>query len=466
MKSMTRQSTFRANALLLLIIMLSISLFMPNSARSETNGSTYLYLPLVALNPKVTTVNFIVQLPTIPDSEYVIDLNFWDIPANGTDPVKTTDNIQSAIDWASAQGYGRVVLPAGDYLVGKYGNAIYQAGIELESNMAFILDDNATIRMATNDKWNYCVIDITGETNVVVRGGTIIGDRETHIYTPRQSDGSTVHDEGHLICIKASQYVLVENIHLQKANGDGILIVGSTVSGMAQDVTIRNSEFNNNRRQGISIVGGIRVRIAENEIHHTVGTSPQFGIDLEGGSTYENRDVHIIENHFHNNKGGDIVNTDGRNVYIDDNVLEQGADSKYIDGPIVYWKNADQTIRYNSIQMTDFSVNVKAGIIGYSNTSPKTNPATTYIYDNICDGCGFYMYESADLDIQRNQLLDGYLAFKNFSNLTLINNVVTSTINSCWAFRFLNVQGQASGNTYNGAPFPIPIETPWTRCWQ
>lgn len=463
---MKRNVSLAAKAVLfLLITIFTIALFIPNIVKGEPNADEPVFLPIVALNSKNTSVNFFVKLPTVSNNEYVIELNRWDIPNNGTNPVKTTDNLQSAIDWASSQGYGRVVLPAGEYLVGKYGNSIYQAGIELKSNMAFILDDNAIIRMDTNDKWNYCVIDITNESNVIVRGGTVIGDRETHIYTPRPSDGSTVHDEGHLICIKSSDFVLVENILLTKANGDGILIVGSTSNGMAQDVTIRNSEFDNNRRQGISIVGGIRIRIAENEIHHTVGTPPQFGIDLEGGSRYENRDVHIIDNYFHNNRGGDIVNTDGHNVYIDDNVLEQGADSRYIDGPIVYWKNADQTIRYNSITMIDFSVNVKAGIIGYSNTNPKTNPATSYVYDNVCHGCGFYMYNSADLDIQRNQLLDGYIAFKNYSNLTLRDNQVTNT-SRCWAFRFLNVQGQASGNTYNGEVFDLPIETPWTWCWQ
>ena len=423
-------------------------------------------LPGILSGAKNTTVNFNVTLPSVKTNEYVIELARWDIPNNGTDPVKTTNNLQRAIDWAASQDFGIIKVPAGYYLIGKYGNGIYQAGIEIPSNTAFVMESGTLIEMAGNDKWNYCVIAVTEQKNVIIRGGTIKGDRDTHTYTPRPSDGATAHDEGHAICIQnESQYVLVEDVNIQNANGDGILLVGQKGPGTSvKDITIRNNNFYNNRRQGISIVGADRVRIGGNEIHHTGGTSPQFGIDIESG-IYTSRNIQIIDNYFHHNRGGDIVNTDGRNVFIDKNVMEQGAGSKYIDGPIVYWKNADQTIRYNSIQMTDGSVNGKSGIIAYSNSRPKVNPALTYIHDNVCHGCGMYMYSSADVDIRQNELKDGYIVLQNFDNLTLINNKVTHS-SKCWAYRFRNVTGRASGNTYNGEPFPIPLSsTPWTGCW-
>lgn len=418
-------------------------------------------------------------LPTVTGDVYLIELDRWNIPNNGGGNAATnTDNLQAAIDWAAGEGYGTVQLPAGNYLIGKYGNDIYQAGIELHDNMVFELDENAVIQMAQNNKWNYCVIAVTGRNNVTIRGGTVLGDRDNHIYTPRPSDGSTVHDEGHLICIQnESQFVLVENMYLAKANGDGILLVGQGGPGSSvKDITIRNNEFDNNRRQGISVVGAVRLLIENNEIHDTHGTPPQFGVDIESLS-YESRDIVIRGNLFYANGtrdtainygGGHVVNTDGRNVAIEYNVMEQRGIGNGTDGSIVYWKNADQTIRYNYIKVRELTVNLKVGIIGYSNSAPKTNPATTYIYDNICDGCGFYMYQSADLDIRRNILMDGYLAFRDFTNLTLIDNAVDSTINSCWAFRFRNVLGQASGNTYFGQPFDLQLSptVPFEYCWQ
>lgn len=405
----------------------------------------------------------------ISNERYCIDLQAWDIPNNRTEPVKTTDNIQAAIDWAISQGYGEVCLPAGHYLIGKYGNDIYQAGIVLDSNMALLLDQNAIIEMAPNNKWNYCAIAVRGKSHVVISGGTILGDRDNHEYTPRTSDGAVAHDEGHLICIEdESEYVTVENVTLGKANGDGILLVGSPSDAdqqLLKNIDIRRNNFSDNRRQGISLVGSAEVLIENNEIHHTNGVAPQFGIDLEGAGRL-NENITIRNNYFHNNRGGDIVNTDGKNVLLEDNILLQGEDSQYIDGPIVYWKNADWTIRNNSITMRTVSVNNWNGIIMYSNDSPKTNPATTYIYDNTLNNCGMYMYKGADLEITNNFMDNGHLAFKEMTNLTLTNNIVEHP-SQCWAYRFLEVSGSASGNTYNQEPFDIPLEenTPWDGCW-
>lgn len=403
----------------------------------------------------------------ICNSEYTIELDRWDISNQREDPEKTTDNLQAAIDWAVNEGHCIIRLPAGHYLIGKYGNNIYQAGIELKDNMAFLLDKNAIIEMAPNDKWNYCAIAVTEKVNVVISGGTIIGDRENHTYTPRPNDGSVVHDEGHLICIQnESEYVTVENTVLGKANGDGILLVGQMGPGSSvKQITIRNNNMVDNRRQGVSIVGGTDVLIENNEIHHTKGTSPQFGIDVESLS-YTSKDIIIRSNYFHHNRGGDIVNTDGRNVLVEHNILEQGEGSSYIDGPLVYWKKGDLTIRYNEITMTSVSVNNWNGIIMYSNNSPKTNPATTYIYENTCNHCGFYMYKGADLVIRDNILIDGHLCFKEMDNLTIENNTVTHD-SRCWAYRFLQVRGTANGNTYNGQAFPVPLDPnqPWDGCW-
>lgn len=405
----------------------------------------------------------------ISNNRYCIDLEVWDIPNNRTEPVKTTDNIQAAINWALAEGYGEICLPAGHYLIGKYGNDIYQAGIELDSNMAFLLDQNAIIEMAPNNKWNYCAIAVRNKSYVVISGGTLLGDRENHQYTPRESDGSIVHDEGHLICIEGeSEFVTVENVTLGKANGDGILMVGSPSSSTEQNlknITVRRNNFSDNRRQGISLVGSAEILIENNEIHHTNGTSPQFGIDLEGAGRL-NENITIKNNYFHNNRGGDIVNTDGKNVLFEYNILLQGEDSEYIDGPIVYWKNADWTIRNNDITMRTVSVNNWNGIIMYSNDNPKTNPATTYVYDNILNNCGMYMYKGADLEIKDNLMDNGHLAFWKMSNLVLENNTVIHP-NECWAYRFLEVSGNATGNTYNGEAFNIPLQpnTPWDGCW-
>ena len=74
-------------------------------------------------------MKFDVALPNTGSKKYKIELDRWDIPSDGTQPVKTTDNLQAAINWAVDKGYKKIIIPNGHFLVGKYGNDIYQAGI-------------------------------------------------------------------------------------------------------------------------------------------------------------------------------------------------------------------------------------------------------------------------------------------------------------------------------------------------
>jgi parallel beta-helix repeat protein len=384
----------------------------------------------------------------IPEEEYTIDLEYWDIPGDGTDPVKTTDNLQAAIDWAVGEGYGIIRLPAGHFLLGKEETWQYDVGIKLRSNMAFLMDKNAVLEMAPNDKWNYSVILVRQEKHVVISGGTISGDRYDHVYTPSSSSrpDNTAHDEGHGITVQGgSEFVTIENTVIRNATGDGILLVSEV-----NNIDIRKNNIYDNRRQGISIVGANNVVIEDNEIHHIKGTNPQFGIDIESAQ-YSSSDIIIRSNHFHHNHGGDIVNVDGMNVLIEDNIMEQGEGSEYRDGPIVFRKNTELIILNNEITMLSRSLNGPLGILMYSDDSPKEHSETTYISNNTLNNCGFYMYKTADLHINDNKIIEGFMTFKEINNLTLSDNnvILHDSGASLKAYGFVDVTGAASGNTHN-----------------
>lgn len=398
---------------------------------------------------------FKAKLPAIPNNNtYTIELDRWNIPNTNTEPFKTTINLQKAINWAHEQGYSKIILPKGEYLVGEDVNEIYQGGIDIPSNTEFIFSEGAVLAIDTNNKWNYCVLRLKGD-NIIVRDGTIKGERDTHIFTPRKSDGKTAHDEGHGICVWSNNNVLVKNMKLHNLTGDGSLILESN------DVTFTDNDIYNNRRQGISVVGGVRVEITNNEIHHIKGTSPQFGIDIEGAGR-EDKDILIQNNYFHHNTGGDIVNTSGKNVYILDNVMEQGDGSKYVDGPIVSWHKTHNIIARNTVTMVDGSVNGRLGYIQYSSGGDKGHNRATYVHDNIMNSCGMYMYKSSDADVRRNKFLGYFLAFSDFENAILIDNLVTYSekhpkLRFCWSYRFNNVTGSASGNYLGDNPEEIPL---------
>lgn len=453
---MLKKTNYRNYTCLLIVLLILIGCGI-NDGDSEPD-----YIPVPQDNPGGDPA----VLPFEGDSIYTIDLERWGIDNTGKNPEATTDSLQAAIDWADDNGYNVIKVPAGVYLIGKELTYNYTHGIDLYDSLVFLMDDSTEIRMKPHDRWNACAIAITEKSHVVIRGGTIRGDREDHIFTERD-DGATAHDEGHNICIQnESEYILIDNVNITEATGDGILMVGQKGEGSSvKNVTVRNCEFSNNRRQGISIVGGVRILIHDNEIHHTNGTSPQFGIDIESLS-YESKDIIIRKNYFHHNAGGDFVNSDGRNVLFEENTLEEGDENYNIDGPIVYWKNADQTIRNNSLYVRTGSVNGKVGIIGYSNDNPKTNPAISYIIGNYCDGCGMYVYKSADLVVKDNTFLNGYVCIQKFKNLTIDNNEVSHE-SKCWAWRFKEVYGSAMGNTYGGEAFDIPLKEldDYTGCW-
>ncbi|MRT94356.1 right-handed parallel beta-helix repeat-containing protein [Ancylomarina sp. 16SWW S1-10-2] len=436
------------------IILILLLLF--TSCKKENNDSSYTVVDIENLDEDgLPIMDFEVQLPLIADnSTYTIDLTEWDIPTDYSNAIKTTANLQAAIDWAHDEAYSQVILPAGEYLVGEDVNDIYQGGINIYDNTEFIFSEGAIIGMDTNNKWNYCVLSLHGD-NIIVRDGVIIGDRDTHIFTPRESDGSTAHDEGHGICIKENNNVLIDNMEIRDLTGDGSLVLESN------DVTFTNNRIYNNRRQGISVVGGVRIQIINNEIHHMNGTSPQFGIDIEGAGR-EDKDILIQNNYFHHNTGGDIVNASGTNVYILDNTMEQGDGSKYVDGPIVSWHKTHNIIARNTITMVDGSVNGRLGYIQYSSGGDKGHNRATYVHDNVMNSCGMYMYKSSGADVRRNKFLGYFVAFSDFENVILIDNLVTysdvyTNLRYCWSYRFKNATGLASGNYLGDELVEIPL---------
>jgi mannuronan 5-epimerase len=397
----------------------------------------------------------VVAQPLIGETEYTIELSRWGVSSDGTNADETTDGLNEALAWAASQGYGKVHLPAGTYLVGKM-DGTYVAGIELQSNMALILDDAAVIQLVTSDAQAYCVVAVTAKHDVSIQGGSIRGDRLDHDY----SKGG---EEGHCICVQnESERVVVDGLHLSEPIGDGVLIVAQGEKGSScTDVTVRNCTIEHGRRQGISIVGGARVLVENNEIQRIEGTAPQFGIDIESMS-YKSYDIVIRKNSFHHNRGGDIVNCDGKNVWIEENTMSQGDDTKQTDGPMVYWKNTDNVVRGNVITVTTGGSNGKYGIVGYSNDHPRTNPAANRVEGNTLTGGGILMYKDSLLHLKANDVSGGWILGDAVSCLRLYDNEVTV---SGETFKFREVRGRASGNIANGAPIDLPMtdDAPYTN---
>lgn len=405
------------------------------------------------------------DLPPVHEREYVIELERWNISNERGDPVETRTRINESIVWATENDFDRIILPAGRYLVGELTNDIYAAGIDLQGNMTFELAEGAVVEMMANDRHNYCVINVDGNSDVTIRGGEILGDRDAHDYS-----SGTAHDEGHGICAWTSvERVLIEDIEMHELTGDGVLIVGrrgneeeGTEDIPSTHVTIRNNNIHHNRRQGVSVVGGHNVVIENNHIHHIEGTSPQFGVDVEGAGRSD-RDILIFQNNFHHNAGGDVVTSSGRNLWIEENTMTQcqvNEDGVYdptlacdlerqVDGPIIIWKETDNVILNNTIRMSMRTVNGFWGILGYTGRdgAVRENPIGNYIAGNTMHDCGIHMAHNMRYFVSNNTLNEGLILGFRLACTRLEDNRINRTGREHYKLR--NVAGVASGNILN-----------------
>ncbi|MDR6878649.1 right-handed parallel beta-helix repeat-containing protein [Bacillus sp. 3255] len=145
-------------------------------------------LSTVPSNNDVLTYNssnatWIPKAPSIstPDSNpYLIELNKWLIKNDGTDSANTTKGINDALNWANSQGINHCILPSGTY--GLKINSTSFSCIVIPSEMHFEMANGCILQLESNSSPWYKIFDLTGVTNAKISGGTIIGDKKSHIY--------------------------------------------------------------------------------------------------------------------------------------------------------------------------------------------------------------------------------------------------------------------------------------------
>ncbi|HPB99301.1 MAG: hypothetical protein BWY17_05355 [Deltaproteobacteria bacterium ADurb.Bin207] len=400
-------------------------------------------------------------LPVVPhiDEVYVVDTDKWNIPTDGSDPERTSAGLSEALAWAVDNGFGTVRLPAGAYVVGREINSMFIEGVVVPGPLRLDFEPGAIIQMKPNDHPFYCILDIADASDVWIRGGTVLGDRESHQYV-----GESTHEFGTAVCVGSrggSERILIENMSLAEATGDGITI--NDAPGSSRDITIRGNDIHHHRRQGISIISGSAIVIEDNEIHHIAGTAPQFGIDIE--TTLKdnvNRDILIWWNTFYQNQGGDYVNTDGHNVWLLHNSMDQtGLEEKQTDGPIIFWHKSDQVIRHNTVVSTVGNSNGMWALVSYPlGASPEVpniieDNVFTHGGINIGGGEGDSMLSSVKIArnvVDQHNFVVAYTSCTQFDD-----NEVNEDGEIYYPYIFRDVYGLASGNKHNGAPVDIPL---------
>ncbi|MEH7081003.1 right-handed parallel beta-helix repeat-containing protein, partial [Bacillus velezensis] len=166
----------------------------------------------------------------------------------------------------------------------------------------------------------------------------------------------------------------------------------------AENVLVDNCNIHDNRRQGISVVGGRNITISNCILHDIKGTAPQSGIDVEGGD-YPNDTITIENNQFYNNNSFDLIFYDGEYLKASNNVF--GSKGKV--GLSTSSLSKNKTITNNVFNGTSayvygaaFSGNTiySSKIFGYKSSTIENNTfqnARLELYDAsiLVNGCTF-----------------------------------------------------------------------------
>lgn len=232
------------------------------------------------------------------------------VKSNGAAGDGVTDDtaaIQGVINSTAGTG-NTVYIPAGTYMI----NAICCQGGLLGlfvnlSNVNILMDTGAVLKAIPNSSDGYNVIWVhNGVSNVNIVGGTILGDRYTHL--------GTAGEFGMGIAVYGATNVNIFNVTSRQMWGDGFYLG----TGSPATVTFCNVTADENRRQGLSIVTANGVVVTNSTFKNTGkkagsaggGTAPASGIDIEPASAGDTaNNININNSQFINNDKSGVVAT-------------------------------------------------------------------------------------------------------------------------------------------------------------
>ncbi len=334
MEKKTPKSTYiiLASALILGAAIICMILFFPDAIFADTAAQHTIQpeIPTPTEEPEADTTG---GIPTVtpasqdalpdedPSDTYTIENARFGIDGTGKDARTTTDGINTALKWAKSEGYKTVKFTEGAYLIQCNWQDRFippTDGILVPSDLTLDLG-NSTFIIETNSYPEYAIFGIVNQSNVTIKNGTLIGDRDEHEYAP--SPSSPTHEYGFGICISASSNVRIESVTIKNMTGDGIIIEGSYTDladggSVSSGIHILDCDISGCRRQGISVVGVQNCEIARNRIYDIAGTAPEYGILVMAQLDYVIDKLSIYENTIYNCAGGAIACNTGTNCDI------------------------------------------------------------------------------------------------------------------------------------------------------
>lgn len=400
-----------------------------------------------------------------------------DVTAYGATGDGVTDDtaaIQRALDDAPALGVSTVRIPSGTYMIG----AVPQ-GLTPRAGTTLLMEHDATLKVIPNGAHAYRAILLRPDANnVTIRGGRILCDRAAHDYETTPA----THDAGYGIFALGASNVVIEDLTITGATGDGIMLASPVYVAdepgydPTTHVTIRRCTIDSSRRNNISICGSESVTVEDCRIlnagaHDGVrdGTAPRWGIDLEFATKEKINHITIRGNTFLGNMNASVGNYNASGVVIEGNF----ADSGIVLGARA---NLDTVVRGNVISnraaVTGEGIAASLGaattnviidgnmILGFA-TSIQTKGPGALVRGNFCAGfaaTGIGCYESPGVTIAGNVVVGdatstttAAIRVQGGSGVTVEGNSLTGCYRGVWIDTLPCTDLTVRGNTFRAS---------------
>ena len=180
-------------------------------------------------------------------------INILDYGANGHDKNEDTNAIINSISVAVKHGVKFIIIPEGEYIIGKT--------IDLPSDINLIGKGNAVLKLKDNLKANTILVRLKGGQNNVITGLTFDGNADNLVIedTPFRSEALINQSN----TSKKTSNVRIENCIIKNTYSRGIRLV------KAYNVVIRNNSFVNVGFDNVSILGeSANVKIENNRFEY------------------------------------------------------------------------------------------------------------------------------------------------------------------------------------------------------
>lgn len=157
-------------------------------------------------------------------------------------------------------------IPAGTYKIDANKSIIPKNGSEIK------LDPRTRLTVIPTKHGSYRVFQIKNVENVKISGGSLVGDKYTHL--------GNIGEWGMGIEIRDSKNIFISDMNVDKMWGDAIY-VGTNGKNSTYNINLNNIRMNDNRRQGLTITSVNKLLANNIKATNTKGVKPASGIDIE-----------------------------------------------------------------------------------------------------------------------------------------------------------------------------------------